>query len=425
MPPQALSRESGLANLIPAREVNPDVEPYLSLVAARAMTIRADARYESTTSFAQALNRPIGHPTPLPSDELRRTAVPGPLVAPSPVLTPTRRKQIEQRTIWGLTAVLILLIAIIGLFSLAGPNEPEAVEAATATVESVVIAALTAIAPTSTPLPPPTEAPTPTPEPLITETGARMLFMPSGVFRIGNDEGENDEQPSQLVRLNPFFIDETEVTNGQYAQCVEAGACEPPRSPNATYHDTYYGSTAFVDYPVLFVNWYDAETFCEWREARLPSEAEWEKAASFDPVQQLKLRYPWGEAFDGAKLNFCDTNCPGEARDPAFDDGHRDTAPVGSYGDGRSPIGIYDMSGNVMEWVNDWYDFRAYQDISDTNPLGPIEGQFKSHPWRLMAFRCGGCGYNCPYLLRFPGRPRQPRLPLRDGCTVISVGSSQ
>jgi formylglycine-generating enzyme required for sulfatase activity len=205
-----------------------------------------------------------------------------------------------------------------------------------------------------------------------------MIFMPGGVFRLGNDDGENDEKPSQLVQINPFYIDETEVTNSQYAQCVAASACDPPRSPNATYHDAYYGSNAFDDYPVIFVNWYDAQTFCEWREARLPSETEWEKAASFDPGQLLKLRYPWGDAFDGTKLNFCDVNCPAERHDLSVNDGHRDTAPVGSYGVGRSPIGIYDMAGNVMEWVQDWYDPRTYQNVSDTNPLGPADGQFKS-----------------------------------------------
>jgi formylglycine-generating enzyme required for sulfatase activity len=204
-----------------------------------------------------------------------------------------------------------------------------------------------------------------------------MIFMPGGVFRLGNDEGSDDEKPSQLVRINPFYIDETEVANGQYAQCVEAGACDPPQSPNATYHDAYYGNSGYDDYPVIFVNWYAADTFCAWRDARLPSEAEWEKAASFDPVQQLKLRYPWGDAFDGTKLNFCDVNCPNERHDLTANDGHRDTAPVGSYGNGRSPIGLYDMSGNVMEWVNDWYNSRVYRDISDTNPLGPVDGQFK------------------------------------------------
>jgi formylglycine-generating enzyme required for sulfatase activity len=380
VPPKALSRESGLADLIPAREVNPDVEPYLSLVAARAMSIRADARYESANDFAQALNRPLGHPTPLKTKALRRTAVPTTPAAPPPILPPARRKQMEQRTIWGLTAVLLLLIVTIAALTLASLNPPETeVEAgATATLESVVIAALTAIAPTPTPLPPPTEPPTPSPEPIITNTGARMLFMPGGIFRLGNDEGENDEKPSQLVRVDAFYIDETEVTNVQYAQCVEAGTCAPPRSSAATYHERYYGDPAFDDYPVIFVTWYDAQTFCEWRDGRLPSEAEWEKAASYDPAQSLKLRYPWGDAFDGTKLNFCDANCPAERRDGAFDDGHRDTAPVGSYGDGRSPSGLYDMSGNAMEWVNDWYDPRTYRNVSDTNPLGPAEGEFKS-----------------------------------------------
>ena len=379
VPPNALSLESGLADLIPAREVNTDVAPYLSLVAARAMSIRPDARYESAADFAKALNRPVELPAPIATKELRRTTAPTTTPAPPPILPAARRKQIEQRTIWGLSAVLILLISFMAALTYASQNEPQEVEpGATTTIESVVLAALTAIAPTPTPLPPPTEPPTPTPEPIITETGARMIFMPGGVFRLGNDEGENDEKPSQLVQLNPFYIDETEVTNGQYAQCVTAGACDPPRSPNATYHETYYGSSAFADYPVIFVNWYDAQTFCEWREARLPSEAEWEKAASFDPVQALKLRYPWGDAFDGTKLNFCDANCPAERHDLSFDDGHRDTAPVGSYGSGRSAIGIYDMAGNVMEWVHDWYDPRTYQNVSDTNPLGPADGQFKS-----------------------------------------------
>ncbi|HFQ94148.1 MAG TPA: hypothetical protein ENK32_09080, partial [Anaerolineae bacterium] len=79
---------------------------------------------------------------------------------------------------------------------------------------------------------------------------------------------------------------------------------------------------------------------------------------------------------DGTKLNFCDKNCPGG--DTAWDDGHKDTAPVGSYPDGRSPIGAYDMSGNVMEWVSDWYDSRYYENSTEINPMGPPEGDIKS-----------------------------------------------
>lgn len=372
-PPDGLRRESGLAELIPAREVNPDVEPYLSLVATRAMSLRPDSRYESAADFAKALNRPIGH-TPAaaaPRRTLRQAAA-----APLPRLPVITRRQMERRTTWALAAILLVVVAVAVVLALLNVGgAPEVTEAeATATLESAVISALTALAPTPTPLPIPTVPPTPTPEPFITETGSRMLYMPGGVFRIGNDEGETNEKPSQLVRLDPYFIDETEVTNAQYALCVTAGACVPPNNSEAA---EYYSNPAFDDYPVIQVDWFDAQAFCEWRNARLPAEAEWEKAAGFDPVQSIKLRYPWGDAFDGAKLNYCDTGCPRDYADTAVDDGYRDTAPVGSYPDGRSPIGLYDMAGNVMEWVGDWYDPHAYETITDTNPRGPLEGDAK------------------------------------------------
>ena len=196
---------------------------------------------------------------------------------------------------------------------------------------------------------------------------------------MGNDEGENNEKPSLLIHLDPFFIDETEVTNRQYAQCVDAGACRPPQNNKLPLDSdvVYYGASTYDDYPVIQVSWYDAQAFCEWREARLPSEAEWEKAAGYDPVEGIKLRYPWGDTFDGTRLNYCDSRCPLDKRDTAVNDGYGDTAPVGSSPDGRSPIGLYDMAGNVMEWVDDWYDPRAYASMTDTNPRGPLEGEFK------------------------------------------------
>ncbi len=382
IPPDGLRRQSGLVELIPAREVNPDVEPYLSLVATRAMSLRGDARYETVNDFRKALARPMGHPA-IETEALRRTpertATPGRGAAAAPKLPVKSRRQMEPRTIWALVVILLLILGAIGSLFLLNLDEPEVTEAeATATLQSAVVAALTALAPTPSPLPAPTQAPTPTPQPIITESGSRMLYMTGGVFRMGNDDGENNEKPSQLIRIDPYFIDETEVTNGQYAQCVAAGACSPPRSSQATYHDAYYGAPAYDDYPVIQVSWYDAQTFCDWRDARLPSEAEWEKAAGFDPVQSIKLRYPWGDAFDGTKLNYCDSGCPLDKRDATVNDGHQDTAPVGSYMDGRSPIGLYDMAGNVMEWVDDWYDPHAYADMTDTNPRGPLEGEFKT-----------------------------------------------
>ncbi len=381
VPPNALSRETGLADLIPAREVNTDVPPYLSLVANRALSLRADARYETAESFANALTQPNSQPAPLPPPAEPRRSPARQLGSPRPPrLSPHTRRQMERRTIIALVVILALVLLIGGIFTLSGLNaDDEAAQAeATATLESAIVAALTSIAPTPSPLPAPTLPPTPSPEPLITDTGARMVFMPGGLFRMGTDEGEADERPSHLVRMNPFFIDETEVTNGQYAQCVAAGVCAPPGSNTAPFLPAYYGDPNYDDYPVIQVSWYDAEMFCDWRGGRLPSEAEWEMAAGFDPDQAIVLRYPWGDAFDGTKVNFCDANCTREARDTSVDDGYKGIAPVGSFGNGRSPIGTYDMAGNVMEWVSDWYDPRYYESTTDTNPLGPPDGDFKA-----------------------------------------------
>ncbi|MFN2135520.1 MAG: SUMF1/EgtB/PvdO family nonheme iron enzyme [Candidatus Promineifilaceae bacterium] len=376
-PAKALARESGLEELRAAREVNPDVEPYLSLVAARAMSLRPDARYDTATDFSNALNRPAGFKEE--SSQGPRRTQEQVIVAPAPRLPQSKRRQIERRTIFGLLGLLLLVIAAglaFGVLNIGGPNITEA--EATATLESAVVSALTALAPTPTPIPEPTNPPTPTPEPFITETGSRMLYVPAGIYSMGDDESdERDEQPAHLVRLEAFYLDETEVTNGAYAQCVDAGVCDPPDSSGATFHSAYFGDQAFDDFPVIFVSWYDADVFCTWRGGRLPSEAEWEKAAGFEPVEAVKTGYPWGDGFDGTLLNFCDVNCPRDFADATVDDGHRDTAPVGSYSNGRSPIGFFDMSGNVMEWVADWYSNRAYAESADTNPLGPLEGSFK------------------------------------------------
>ncbi|MBK9049912.1 MAG: SUMF1/EgtB/PvdO family nonheme iron enzyme [Chloroflexi bacterium] len=371
-PADALRRESGLADLIPARELNPDIEPYLSLVAARAMSLRPDVRYETVADFAQALERPTGKITPA-SEALRRTPPSYQGTVKPPLRPRATRKQIEQRTIFGLVAVLILLIGVsVGLF--VANERAEAVEnpvAATATFQSGVIAAITQLAPTATVSPTPAPTPSPTPQPLVNDTGSLMIYLPGGPFIMGDDEGESDEKPAHTANLSSFFLDETEVSNREYALCVAEEACARPDRLGATYHPAYYGDPAFDEYPVIFVSWYDAEQFCDWRGARLPTEAEWEYAASYDPLNQIKLKYPWGDVFEGTWLNF-------NASFTEFDDGHRDTAPITSYPEGRSIMGIYNLSGNVMEWVADWYDPRYYRTATEVNPLGPETGEFKT-----------------------------------------------
>lgn len=386
VPPPALERQTGLAELIPAREVNPDVDPYLSIAASRAMSMRPDTRYETVSDFAQALNRPLGKPVPQLAQPLRRTGpVPASAATPAADFHPLRwrGRYVQMRVIVGLAAILLVLIGLsvaVAYVNTAGRFQPEDEVAATATMESAVIAALTAIADTPTPQLPPSPTPEPTPAPLVDEaTGMRMLYVPAGSFRMGREDGENNEQPARFVALDSFYIDQTEVTNGQYRVCVEEGVCRPPVSPNATYHSSYYNSSQYDNYPVIFVNWFMARDFCEWRGARLPTEAEWEKAAGYNPQTGMRQLYPWGNEFDGVRLNFCDANCTLTKRTATYNDGYRDTAPVGSYPDGRSPLGIYDMAGNVMEWVNDWFDPRYYRDApTNTNPMGPPEGSFKS-----------------------------------------------
>jgi eukaryotic-like serine/threonine-protein kinase len=379
VPPGALQRESGLEELIPAREVNGDVPPYLSLVASRAMSLRADARYESALAFASALERPGS--TSVVAGSPRRT---DDLALPAPARRlPTRaRRAVQQRTMLGLLGLLLLVLIAAAAILALGPGAlvegEEAEAAATATTQAQVIAALTAVAPTPTPTLEPTPEPTATPAPFTTQTGSRMLYVPGGLFRLGNDQGNADERPSRMVRLDPYFVDETEVTNRAYAQCVAEGGCTAPVSSGSAFHRDYYGSGEFSDYPVIYVNWEQARQFCEWRDARLPSEAEWERAASFDPEQGIKTTYPWGDEFAGDLLNYCDSDCSADYRDTTFSDGYRDVAPVGSYPDGRSIVGAYDMLGNVMEWTNDWYDRNYYANASDTNPLGPTEGFSKS-----------------------------------------------
>ncbi len=377
-PPDSLHRESGLEEIIPAREVNPDVEPYLSVVASRAMALRPDVRFESAGELAQALERPIGRPDQI-TDHVRRTEPAAPL-APAPQVAVKRRRQIEQRTILGLAAILLIFIGVaigVGLAN-RSPEVREARIAATETLESMVVAALTEIT-TLTPTTRPTATPIPTPPPFVDEkTEARMIFIPGGLFRMGNDSADLDEAPFHRVRLDPYFIDEFEVTNGQYALCVEEGECAAPDRLGATLYQNYYRDLAFQDYPVIFVNWFHAQSYCAWRGARLPTEAEWERAAGFDVSQGVRYVYPWGDEFDGELVNYCDVNCPIADRDAAFDDGYGDTAPAGTYPDGISPVNIFDMSGNVMEWVSDWYDADYYQFSTDTNPQGPLDGEFKA-----------------------------------------------
>jgi len=209
--------------------------------------------------------------------------------------------------------------------------------------------------------------------------GMTMLFISSGSFKMGLEDGNDDERPVHSIYLDEYWIDQTEVSNAQYQKCVQAGACTPPyydesffaklffKGNSERVRDEYFNNPDLNQHPVVWVRWKQAQTYCQWAGGRLPTEAEWEKAARGSDGRE----YPWGDAFYGDRVNYCDKNGECKIPDEAWDDGYQETAPVGSYPQGASPYGVLDMAGNVSEWVADWFDYDYYQESPQENPFGP------------------------------------------------------
>jgi formylglycine-generating enzyme required for sulfatase activity len=190
-----------------------------------------------------------------------------------------------------------------------------------------------------------------------------------------DDETFAHEERPHTVTLSDFYIDEHEVTNQQYAACVLARACAAPAEQpffHLTLYQNYYRDPHHAAYPLVERTWDEASAYCAWRGARLPSEAEWEKAA-----RGVDGRiYPWGDVFAGERANSCDRSCSYSQSNPAFDDGYWYPAPAGSYPAGASPYGVLDLAGNVSEWVADWYD-----------PALPTHKLVRGGSWNDRAYR--------------------------------------
>jgi formylglycine-generating enzyme required for sulfatase activity len=185
-----------------------------------------------------------------------------------------------------------------------------------------------------------------------------QVYIPAGTFHMGGMDVRRapNEIPDHEVTLEAFWMDQLEVTNAMYGLCVSAGGCAPPQEFKSQRRAEYFNNPEFKDYPVIYVTWGQAKTYCEWAGRRLPTEAEWERAGRGDDFRT----FPWGEdKADGLRANF--NMLVG------------DTSRVGTYPAGASPFGVLDLAGNVAEWVNDFYSFDYSTALENTlNPTGPL-----------------------------------------------------
>jgi len=277
-------------------------------------------------------------------------------------------------------AVLVALTIIFSMYDfivkrLEATNKPEinptntmhAVSSLSST-PAVIFTETTFIIPTKNA----TLTPTPLPTEITDDFGVEMVLVPAGEFTMGSDDDQSVDNPVHTVYLDDFYIDRYEVTNKLYKACVDTGKCKPPRNSRSNTHNEYYGNPEFDKHPVVWVEWDMAKTYCEWRGANLPTEAQWEKAARGIDGRM----FPWGDDVDCSKANYYDTDqakyCVG------------DTTKVGSYESGISPFGLYDMSGNVWEWVDDWYNVYPNGDTNASKYFGQKVRIIRGGSWRNL-----------------------------------------
>jgi formylglycine-generating enzyme required for sulfatase activity len=196
-----------------------------------------------------------------------------------------------------------------------------------------------------------------------------MVPVPAGCFDMGDafGKGTSDDLPVHRVCITtPFQIDQHEVTNAEYARCVTAGPCTAPSETSSHMRPTYYGDPYYNNFPVIWVDWDQAAAYCTWAGKRLPTEAEWEYAARGGLAGK---KYPWGDSISGSDANYYNSG-------DQWDD---DTSPGENYAD--NGYGLYDVAGNVWEWVSDWYSPTYYQYCVDNgienDPQGPPTGSYR------------------------------------------------
>ena len=357
--------------LPPVRTKRAEVPPEVEVDLARLLAKQPEARPQTPAELLAAMENWQGQ---IPEQQ-------APAVSSKGISRNTRLVAILGCAVVGLFLLFAFLVA--ATLHFLAPLSP--------TVESQNIPSPTAVVPTSQP--PQTSAPAPTltpvgfviatpftptatlitnppnsPTPRLGEertiSGAPMVFVAAGEFTMGGID--RDTSPAHTVYLDAFWIDKYEVTNALYKKCVDAGGCKSrqgslgePSHESSAMRLNYFENPQFANYPVIEVSWDDANKFCAWAGKRLPTEAEWEKAARGTD----RRVYPWGDTFDKTKLNFGDSS-------PLIGD----TSEVVRYPSGASPYSALDMAGNVWEWVADWYDADYYANSPKDNPKGPTQG---------------------------------------------------
>jgi formylglycine-generating enzyme required for sulfatase activity len=364
------------------RALSPGLSVEVEQVLLKALAKRREERYQSAGELAMALR------------EAAEAGAKTPLLEPRPAVREPRRrpglgpaKPIPWR--WIAAAGLLVSAVIVIGFVLAG-GEGEKGESA-----------LQGVGRTMT----------------REQDGAVMVDVPGGTFQMGSSEAEIDaaferceqdlrnedcrrelyeeESPQHTVTLDAFWIDKYEVTNAQYRQCVEDGACDAPTT--CDWGEPTYDDESKAGHPVICVDWSKAAAYCEWAGGRLPSEAEWEYAAR-GPQGNI---YPWGDDAPTCELAGSG-DCIGG------------TEPVGSFPDGASWCGALDMAGSVWEWVNDWYG--EYPSAAQTNPTGPERGFNRGLR--------GGAWYDEPFYMRSAHRGANSPVSSYPGYGLRCVGAS-
>lgn len=233
-------------------------------------------------------------------------------------------------------------------------------------------------------------------EVFITVASKEMILIPAGEFIMGSPEGvgNDDEYPQHAVYLDAFLIGKYEVTNTYYVEFLNAigknndddghELVDLSKAAIRFKDETYKALKGWEDDPVVGVSWYGAKAYAEWADGRLPTEAEWEKAARGESGRE----WPWGELWELGKCN-------------SWESGIHDPAAVGAYPTGISPYGVHDMAGNVYEWLADWYKNDYYKTSPQQNPMGPESGVFRV----LRGGSWAEVGDKCRPAMRFGQRP--------------------